>query len=94
MARQKNPRRVILETLRDMARLTRYTVSAWNVASTVFAKGEDGQYRPVPRPADQYPEAQRAAWEDLAARALALESMAVGVRQFANEQMYRIDQGR
>lgn len=93
MARQRNPRRVVLAQMREMNTWLRYMISAWSVRSTVY----DPADRPGlnawlrPRRVDEYPENQREAWERLAQYMRAISTQAENIEAAARERIAAID---
>lgn len=90
MARLKNPRRVVLELLRELVKATQFTIKTWNVTGEIFDPAASPRHWRKRR-TEEYPEHQRHAWAALVRRAEAMEIAAQQLRDFAAHQIDLID---
>ncbi len=86
MARKRNPRRIVLETLAGIKRLTSVLQSEWTVTSTVhdFPGGPRDNAVRRDREANEYPENRAEYWLDLARQAAVLERQAATLKKMAD----------
>ena len=91
MARQRNPRRIVIEALREIRRKSKYLIDVWDISMRFYDKHEwtdemgrtRYEFRLRPRTAIECPENQLSAWSNLATWARTLRVAAEDLEEFA-----------
>lgn len=93
MAREKNPRRTVIETLHGVSKRLRDTRDMWEFHGRKTVYGDRASGGPRPREAHEYPEVQAAWWSDLDTRLAEEIAILNALRTEASVQYYKIRNG-
>jgi hypothetical protein len=93
MARVKNPRRTVIETLHGVSRRLRETRDLWEFHGRKTFYPAPGAGGPRPREAHEYPETQAAWWGDLHSRLHEEIGILMELRDRAAVEFYKIQKG-
>ena len=84
MARTRNPRRLVLDQLKQVTQTTKWIRDRWTVSREVWQPREDGG--PRPRQPHEYPENSPQHWRELDQAARMLRRLAYELESYAEHQ--------
>lgn len=89
-----NPRRRVLAYVREVRRTMKSIVDVWDVTGTVCVKSDHPRgHDIVKRPAAEYPENMRWAWNRLYAQARTLRDQSEALMDLASTEYHKLGEG-